>query len=128
MTENAEHLVVTTTPTIMDGYVVRWYASLTAADSGHEIMSASRNGVRIRTYLHEIPAAALADAIAIYVKLHTASLRPFGSDRSADEAARALATHHRRGFGRHGPLEPIGPKTVDRWIADHATAAGGDRG
>lgn len=118
-------LVVTATPTIMDGYVVRWYADVNAAETGHEMMSASRNGVRIRCYFHEVPIAALADATRVYEKLHAADLRPFGRDRSADEAARALATHHRRGFGRHGQLEPIAPETVDRWIADHAHLAGG---
>jgi hypothetical protein len=121
----AEPLVVTATPTIMDGCVVRWYADLNAAETGHEMMSASRNGVRIRAYLHEVPPGAILDATTVHEKLRDADRAPFRpkARNAAEEAARALATHHRRGFGRHGQLEPIAPGNVDRWMADHAAAS-----
>jgi hypothetical protein len=44
-------LVVIITPTIMDGRVVRWYQSLNAAEQSNEIVSASRNGVRVECFV-----------------------------------------------------------------------------
>lgn len=55
-------LVCTVTPTIQDGTVVRWYRSLRAAEDRAEVVSASRNGVLVRGFLHEVPAEALAKA------------------------------------------------------------------
>lgn len=110
MTQPAAHApVVIYTPTIMDGAVVRWYGDLNAAETGHEMMSASCNGVRIRCYLHEVPEKALTSATSIAERLRAESERPFGrrANSDADDAARALATHRRRGLGRNGGLEPI---------------------
>ena len=50
-TETTTSWVVTCTPTIMDGFVVRWYRSEAAAQMGNEIVSASRNGVRVNTFI-----------------------------------------------------------------------------
>ena len=75
--------VITVTPTVMDGQVVRWYRSETAAENACEVLSASRNGVMARGYLTEIPDEWIAAAKDVYETLR--------SNRDAD--ARHLATH-----------------------------------
>jgi hypothetical protein len=57
--------VVVATPTMMDGLVLRWYRDVgTAERSARELVSASGNGVLLNgdAYLHDIPAAWIADA------------------------------------------------------------------
>lgn len=66
--------VVTATPTIMDGTVVRWYASLDAAEHGDELASASRNRVE---YLRDDLPARLRDAVE-------AAHRELSGNRNAD--------------------------------------------
>ena len=95
-----EKLVVVITPTFMDGPVVRWYRSEAAARHGGEIMSASRNGVLVSGYLHEVPADAIADAQQAYRSL---ARRIYGADTPGDVAV--LATH--RGSVLAGTLTPI---------------------
>ena len=82
-------------PTIMDGTVVRWYASEAAAENGHEMASASRNGVVVDMAPREVALAAY-DA---YEQLR--------ADRNADMSG--LRTH-RRNFT--GPPEPIADAEV----------------
>ena len=94
--------IVTVTPTVMDGLVVRWYADLDAAQNCHEMASASRNGVRIASRmggnLYQTPAAVLDQAIRA-----NEILRRRGEP---DDEVRAMATHRRRRlFGMD--LEPI---------------------
>lgn len=88
-------MIVTVTPTIQDGTVVRWYLNESAAELRREVVSASRNGVLVNGYLHEIPAEVMADAQAAYEALR--------HDRRAEVAH--LATHRHRGL--FGPLVAI---------------------
>lgn len=88
-------IVVTVTPTIQDGTVVRWYASLAAAEHHHDpIVSASRNGVRITTYLHLVPPAVLARANEAHEILRG----------GAPELVQDMATHRRKLGGRLLPI------------------------
>lgn len=80
MTERA---VCVAFPTIMDGLVLRWYASPDAYVNGAEMVSASRNGVRVLTFLHEVPADVLTQA----QEAHTLIARGRGDE------AQAMATH-----------------------------------
>ena len=80
--------VVTVTPTIMDGTVVRWYGSLEAAENPGVcgIISASRNGVMGGgDYITRADWEAASSA-------HVALAR----DQNADLGH--LATHRRKGF------------------------------
>lgn len=61
--------IVTVTPTIQDGAVVRWYASESAVEYGREKLSASRNGVIVYGYLHEVPQPWLDAARTAYEQL-----------------------------------------------------------
>lgn len=45
--------VITVTPTIQDGTVIRWFASESAVEYGRARVSASRNGVIVEGYLHD---------------------------------------------------------------------------
>ncbi len=88
-------MIVTVTPTIMDGTVVRWYGSESAAEYGAEMLSVSCDGVKVNVYLHKVPDDVLALANHVYLSLKRG--------RRAD--VQHLATHRRRGM--FGPLEPI---------------------
>lgn len=92
-------MIVTVTPTIMDGTVVRWHYDETplAELSSHQPqVSASRNGVLVHGYLHTIPAEVLATAKDVCAQLKR--------DRRAD--VQHLATHRQRRM--FGPYEPVG--------------------
>jgi hypothetical protein len=80
-------LVVTVTPTIMDGTVVRWYRSLAAAEQRAEMLSASGNGVLVRGFLHEVPPEALAQANEAFEILRGNGPRQLVQD---------MATHRRK--------------------------------
>ncbi|MGP3917683.1 hypothetical protein [Nonomuraea sp. 10N515B] len=95
-------MIVTVNTTIMDGTVVRWFRSLDAAQTQRQVMSASRHGVRVEVYLHEIPGEALRAANGAYETLRR--------DRNAD--VRHLATHVNRGPS-NGPLVPVGEAMSD---------------
>lgn len=81
--------VVTVTPTIMDGTVVRWHAGGSAEEAGRALVSASHSGVMIHgdVFLHDLPAAwleAAQDACARIkggrdVSRLATHRRPFGS-------------------------------------------------
>ena len=63
--DTAPSAVVVATPTIMDGLVLRWYRNTNLAryfDAA--LVSVSRSGVMLNgnSYLHDIPAAWIADA------------------------------------------------------------------
>lgn len=111
----SDKLVVTVTATIMDGPVVRWYSSEAGYRHGAEIMSASRDGVRVNVYLHAVPADALADAQAAYRALdrHRHELELPG------EVA-VLATH--RGSVLRGDLIRI--EHTEEEASDEAVRAG----
>ena len=85
--------VVTVTPTIMDGTVVRWYASLADAEAHRPTVSASRNCVL--EHLEDVPAdwRAAADAAHFAMRFN----------RHADMSS--LATHTKTRF--MGPLAPV---------------------
>jgi hypothetical protein len=90
-------VIVIVTPTIMDGQVIRWYATRDAAENGDEMLSASRNGVRIKVYLDDVPEDVLGQAKAAYKELRS------GGDASA------LATHRMGLFSRVlTPVEAAG--------------------
>jgi hypothetical protein len=99
-------MIVIITPTIMDGTVVRWYrpVEVTGIDTaeptfiaGEELVSASRNGVRVRGYLDQIGDQVLADARQAYEALR--------ADSDADLSH--LATHRRRAMFSDD-LVPVG--------------------
>lgn len=75
-------MIVTITPTVMDGTVLRWYDAET--DTGRPVMSVSRNRVEVYDQDHVTPSAAQAAAEA-YAELK--------GDRYAD--VRRYATHYR---------------------------------
>jgi hypothetical protein len=93
----ASETVVIVTPTIMDGTVVRWYRSLDTAQNRVEMASASRNGVMISGYVHDVPACVLAAAGRAWEQLRRGG---------PSDAVCQLATH-RRSRGLFGPLEPV---------------------
>ena len=94
-------MIVTVTPTVMSGTVVRWYRSESAAERDAEMVSASRDGVHVSCYLHEVPADLMEAARGAYEALR--------HDRRAD--LKHLATHRRRGM--FGPLEPLTTSTEE---------------
>ncbi len=85
--------VVIVYPTVMDGTVVRWYSSASAAEYGSEMASASRNGVCVDMAPREIAMA----AYDVYDKLK-AHDQP---DMSG------LATHRRTFQGLAARIEAI---------------------
>lgn len=87
--------VVVIFPTIQDGTVVRWYRDEDACLDRAWMVSASRNGVLTRTFLHQIPAGVLDAAEAAFYALR--------ANQRAD--LRHIATHQRRGL--FAPLERI---------------------
>lgn len=93
-------MIVTVTPTIGDGTVVRWYADSAPLDALSHIamVSASRNGVIVSGYLHEVPDDVMAAARDTYETLR----------RNRDADVRHLATHRKRRM--FGPYEPIADK------------------
>lgn len=95
--EGRAAVIVTVTPTLGDGTVVRWYE--TEADAANNaiqpLVSASRNGVLVSTYLHVVPTEVMEAAQTVYVNLR----------RDPDTDMGYLATHRRRGL--FGPLEPV---------------------
>lgn len=92
-------MIVTVTPTIGDGTVVRWYHDDTDTDNLYTtepVVSASRNGVRVNVHLHEVPEAVMQEAQDAFEAL----------SRDHNTNLRHLATHRRRG-SLFGPYEPI---------------------
>lgn len=85
-------MIVTVTPTIMDGTVVRWYAGEDAEDRAEELASASRN--------RAIVADSAPDSLRCTAESVHAALR---QNRNAD--LNYLATHRREGLS--GPLVSV---------------------
>lgn len=91
-------LVVTVRPTIMDGTVVDWFLSEAAArDVSRAIVSASRNGVHIDCWLHQLPDGLLDTAREIAALIRQGA-------RTA-EIEQLYATHNRAWGSRE--LTPI---------------------
>jgi hypothetical protein len=90
-------MIVTVTPTVMDGTVVRWYAGDNPDSIGSPQVSVSRNGVLVNGYLHEVPEGVLDQAKQLY--------EGWRINRDAWPDIDRIATHKRRGF--LGPLEPV---------------------
>ncbi|MFD6565362.1 hypothetical protein [Micromonospora profundi] len=99
-------MIVTVTPTIMSGTVVRWYHDNDDLDRlpGIEpVASASRDGIRVGVYLHDVPAEVMQAAEEVHETLR----------RDPDADLSHLATHRKRG-GLGGPYEPIAAEAADR--------------
>lgn len=88
-------MVVMVTPTIEDGYVVRWYRNIDTASRGSERVSASRNAVNIHVPIHFVPVDLIVIATDVRRMLRRDDVEP----------VKALATHRRKVFGDE--LEPI---------------------
>jgi hypothetical protein len=89
-------VIVIGTHTVGDGLVIRWYPDRENGRAGREVMSASRNGVLISTYLHLIPDEHVLAASAAYESLQR--------DRDADLSG--LMTHRFKRF-MSDEIEPI---------------------
>lgn len=89
-------MVVLTTPSVVDGPVIRWYPSESEAAElfDRPIVSASAHGVRINCWLHDLPDGLLETARWWWQVLRV--------NKDADISR--LATHTRY-YGGH--LEPI---------------------
>jgi len=85
-------MIVIVTPTILDGQVVRWYASEEAAQYGQEILSASRRGVQVEGFLHDVPDDVLTQARDAHRVL------------AAGGDVGHLATHRKERFGDLVPI------------------------
>lgn len=97
MSDTSTPPVVTVTPTICDGTVVRWHRDVSAAANHRMVVSVSRNGVSIHTeYLHQVADGWLVAAKAVYEQLRR--------DRNAD--VKHLVTH-RNSVVSSGPLVPV---------------------
>lgn len=88
-------MIVTVTPTVMSGRVVRWHLSEIAEEMNEPQVSASRDGVLVHGYLHMVQPEILTAATAAYEAL----------SRDSGVDLEHLATHRRRGL--RGPLVPI---------------------
>lgn len=96
--------VITVTMSV-DGQVVHWHQTVSAATNHRPTISASRNGVAVHAeYLTNIPEDWVTAAKTAYNELRR--------NRQAD--LRHLATH-RHGHGlMNGPLEPVEKEEGDR--------------
>lgn len=92
--------VITVTPTVRDGTVVRWYTNVAAAEAGSAAMTVSRNGVFVNIPLHEVPAEWLETANQSYERLRAYSRADLSH----------LATHRKTRMS--GPVEPITKETA----------------
>lgn len=84
-------MIVTTTPTIQDGQVLRWHLSEDSANYGDEIASASRNAILVDGNLLKIEPI-IGDLKRAYERL------------ARGEDVTDMATHRARMFGG---VEPI---------------------
>lgn len=92
--------VITVDVAVMDGTVVRWFRSLSAAETNRPTLSASRQGVMVHgEYLTSVPEAWIEAAKTAHRQL----------TRAPRADMTGLATHARRkALGvRSGPLDPI---------------------
>lgn len=113
-------LIVTVRPTIMDGPVIDWFLTEAAAhDVSRAIVSASRNGVHLDCWLHQIP--------GLLGLLETACQAAEACKRGTrtPELEQAYATHERSWGSRE--LTPIVRKR-SRDAAGYCTQCGADPG
>jgi len=90
-------MIVTITPTVMDGTVLRWYPTDDPAQAvGQPIVSVSRN--RMEAHAEDVPEQVQRDAIAAFAELR--------ADRGAD--VRRFATHYRTLRSGLVPIEKAG--------------------
>lgn len=92
--------VITVTPTIQSGTVVRWYYCTAGVEiNGRPVLSASREGVTIHgdVFWHDIPREWLNRATDAQEMLKLSN---------GKRDLNYFATHKRRGLT--GPLEPVG--------------------
>lgn len=85
---NPGPMICTVTPTVMSGTVVRWYYPGTESEEpGTQApVSASRDGVMVGIFLHEVPEEVLAKANEVFEILR---------DNGPRELVQDLATHRR---------------------------------
>jgi hypothetical protein len=83
--------------TILSGYVLRWYRDTDEAIRGNARMSASRDGVLIECWLHEIPTDQLDLARGAHMLLRR------GGETEL-KVARSYATHTTALFGGRAVL------------------------
>lgn len=89
--------VITVTATIMDGAVVRWHRSQSAAEYCTPTVTASRNGVMVPNgYVTDVPPEWMQAAMQAHETLRRAP----GADM------KHLATH-RHNIVANGPLVPV---------------------
>lgn len=86
-------MIVIVTPTILQGQVVRWYGSEQTAQYGQEMVSASRNGVQVPGFLHDVPDDVMSQAREAYRVL------------AARGDVGHLATHRKERYGDLYPIE-----------------------
>lgn len=98
--------VITVTPTIMDGQVVRWFHSLHAAENMQPVVTASRNGITVDT---NGVVRGRAEVDALKALIEEAHLAAYALERGTD--CRDLATHVRGGWT--GPLVPVFAATTE---------------
>lgn len=95
--------IITVTATVMDGTVVRWHHTLSAAETFRPAVSASRRGVAIHAeYLTDVPAEWVTSATRAYETLR----------RAPRADMKHLATHRNRGV-MNGPLVPVEEARLD---------------
>jgi hypothetical protein len=103
VTETTDQPVITVTPTIMSGTVVRWYSGLAAAENGREVLSASRDGVMVLDYLTDVPAAWVDAALQAFQAMR--------ADRRVN--LMHLATHRHKHFMGHELVPVTTPAAED---------------
>ena len=97
-------------PTIMDGPVVRWYASVDAHDRGdHELASASRNGCIIHGRLSPERLRKVAGEVASLGEELAATHRRCLNGNETELVAKAWASHRTGGLGQRMRATPIKP-------------------
>jgi hypothetical protein len=102
-------MICTVTPTIMDGYVVRWWRSVDHAEyGGPPSVSVSRNGIRVEVFLHEVPDDVLEQAHAAWLLLKARATTATDYD-----TVQAMATHRFSGPFKNGDVVPIEREATD---------------
>jgi hypothetical protein len=97
-------MICTVSPTVADGYVVRWWRSVEHAEYGYPpVVSASRRGVMVDGLLHEVPDAVMHQARTAWLLL----------DRGESDHVRAMATHSRGAGYQKGRFIPIEQENSD---------------
>ncbi len=99
-------MIVTVTPAFISGTVVRWYhddSPIDCLNAIEPVASASRDGIRVGVYLHQVPAEVMQTAREVHDTLR----------RNPDADVSRIATHRTRG-SLFGPYEPIPAEATER--------------